>query len=202
MRPKEWKVSRRYPTGGRALLDSEDIEFDIYKRARELMESSGMKMLPEQEVQAGGLHLWRLRRQANSFSNGFAIREFQCPMRHMYNCNVRLRIVEGPGFMQLERCGLHDKHSHVTATCNTFLGRFPDDALPESSDDSGDEDAQEEEEEEQDADEEEEKEQDADDEDEDEEKADDEDDDSGDGNDAIALPSDGDGINPNLLALY
>ncbi len=47
VRPKEWKVVRRYPTCGRALLDSEDIEFDIYKRAREFMELSGMKMLPE-----------------------------------------------------------------------------------------------------------------------------------------------------------
>ena len=88
--------------------------------------------------------------------------------------------------MQLERCGLHDKHSHVTATCNTFLGRFPDDALPESSDDSGDEDAEDEEEEEQDED----------DEDEDEEEADDEDDDSGDNNDAV--PTEGDVMYPNL----
>ncbi len=38
---------------GRRLLDAEDIELDIYKQARELMESSGMKMLPQQEVQAG-----------------------------------------------------------------------------------------------------------------------------------------------------
>ncbi len=71
-------------------------------------------------------------------------------MRHMYKCNVGLCIVEGPGFMQLERCGLHDKHSHVTATCRTFLGRFPDDALPESPDDSSNEDAEDEEGEEQD----------------------------------------------------
>ena len=50
VRPKEWKVVRRYPTGGHALLDAEDIEFDIYKRAREFMELSCMKMLPEQEA--------------------------------------------------------------------------------------------------------------------------------------------------------
>jgi hypothetical protein len=28
--PKEWMVVRSYPTGGSALLDAEDIEFDIY----------------------------------------------------------------------------------------------------------------------------------------------------------------------------
>ncbi len=54
------EVVRSYPTGGRALLDAEDKEFDIYKRAREFMELRGMKILPEQEVQAGGLHLWAL----------------------------------------------------------------------------------------------------------------------------------------------
>ena len=75
---------RRYPTGSRAQLDAGDIEFDIYKRARELMELSGLKMLPEQEVQAGGVHLWPLTRQGSTASNGYAIREYTCPMRHMY----------------------------------------------------------------------------------------------------------------------
>ena len=44
---KEWKVIRRYATGGRAQLDVEDIDFDIYKKARELMESSGMILAHE-----------------------------------------------------------------------------------------------------------------------------------------------------------
>ena len=73
----------RYPTGCRSQLDAEDIELDIKKRARELMELSGLKMLPKQEVQAGGVHLWRLTRQANTASNGYAICEYACPMRHM-----------------------------------------------------------------------------------------------------------------------
>ena len=47
VRPKEWKVVRRYATGGRAQLDVEDIDFDIDKRARELMESSVMFLAHE-----------------------------------------------------------------------------------------------------------------------------------------------------------
>ncbi len=82
--------------------------------SRELMELSGMKMLPEQEVQAGGVHLWQLKRQANSVSNGFAIRAYSCLMSHMYKCNFGLRIVEVPDFMQLEWCGVHNKQSHIT----------------------------------------------------------------------------------------
>ena len=70
-RPKDWKIVRRYATGGRAQLDVEDIDFDIYKKARKLMESSGMIILPQQEEQAGGVRLWQLRRQVTSASNGF-----------------------------------------------------------------------------------------------------------------------------------
>ncbi len=65
----------------------------------------------------------------------------------MYKCKAGLTIVEGPGFMQLEQCGLRDKHSHITATCRTFLGRFPDDDLPESPEDSSDENAEDDDEE-------------------------------------------------------
>ncbi len=36
-----------YATGCRAQLDVEDIDFDIYKKARELMESSGMSLAHE-----------------------------------------------------------------------------------------------------------------------------------------------------------
>ncbi len=54
---KEWQVVCLYPTDSRAQLDAEDIELDIYKQARELMKLSSMKMLPEQEEQAGCVHL-------------------------------------------------------------------------------------------------------------------------------------------------
>ncbi len=81
MRPRDWKVVRRYLTGDHAQRDADDNHdyFDIYKQAGELMELSGMKMLPEQEVQAGGVHLWQIKRQASSSSNGYAICEFSCP---------------------------------------------------------------------------------------------------------------------------
>jgi hypothetical protein len=66
---KEWKIVSRFPTGCRA-LDAEDIEFDIYKETCKMMELSCMKMLPGEEVQAGGVHLsWQLKRQANSSAN-------------------------------------------------------------------------------------------------------------------------------------
>jgi hypothetical protein len=71
------------------------------------------------------------------------------------------------------------------------LGRFPDDDLPEPLEDSSDDDAEDEEDEE-----------DLEDREEDLEDENDKDDDSGDYNDAIALPSEGDGMYPNVCALY
>ncbi len=113
-----------------------------------------MTMLPQQEVQAGGLHLWQLRRQATSASNGFrvAIREFQCPMHHLYKCNVGLRIVEGPGFMQLERCGLHDRQSHVTPPRRALMESIEDENGPPEPDDSNDDEEAEEDEDSEDED--------------------------------------------------
>ena len=117
------RIGRLCPTGGRAQLD---IEFDIYPRARDLMHLSGLRMLPEQEVPESNVHLWQLVLQASTASNGAAIREFACPMRHMCKCKVGLRIVEGPRFMQLERFELHDKDSHVIPPQPAFSGSFQD----------------------------------------------------------------------------
>ena len=119
-------VSMCGPMTGRlcAQLDSEDNNFDNYQRARDIMHLSGLRMLPEQEVPESNVHLWQLVRQASNASNGAAIREFACPMRHMCKCKVGLRIVEGQGFMQLERFRLHDKDSHVIQPQPAFLGTF------------------------------------------------------------------------------
>ena len=70
------------------------------------MELSGKKMFPKQDEGENDLHLWTLRPQANAVSNGVSI-------RHYCRCRVGLRIVEGTGFIELERIGLHHINSHV-----------------------------------------------------------------------------------------
>ncbi len=49
VRPEKWKLVRRYRTCIRARFDEEDISFDIYQRARNLLEPSDNKMLPEHD---------------------------------------------------------------------------------------------------------------------------------------------------------
>ena len=115
MRPKEWHIVRKYKTCYGARLDDEDIKFDMYQKARALMELSGHRMLPGQDEAPNGMHLWTFKRQANAASNGVTIREFQCPLRFICNCRVGLHTVEGVGYIQLERRGLHHIDSHVGA---------------------------------------------------------------------------------------
>ena len=49
-------------------------------------------------------------------AKGVKIREFECPLRFVCQCRVGLRIVEGVGYVQLERRGLHNINSHVDET--------------------------------------------------------------------------------------
>jgi hypothetical protein len=140
VRQKDWTVVRRYATGGRAQLDSEDIEFDIYQRARDLMHLSGLRLLPEQVLPDSNVHLWQLVRQATTAMNGAAIRQFACPMRHLCKCKAGLRIVEGPGFMQLERYGMHDQRSHEIPPPPQFNASYEDNDFSPVDDDEDDDD--------------------------------------------------------------
>ena len=106
VRPKEWHVMRRYKTCYGARFDEEDIQFDMYQKARALMELSGQRMVPEQDQAPKGMHLWRFLRETKTASN-VTIREYECPLRFVCDCRVGLRTVEGVGYIQLERRGLH-----------------------------------------------------------------------------------------------
>ncbi len=69
---KKWKLIRWYDTSNTARLDPEDRKYDQYQHAREWMEKSSMKMLPEQIPEWDELHLWKLFRRARSANNGSA----------------------------------------------------------------------------------------------------------------------------------
>ena len=99
-------------------------------------------MLPDQDEAPNGLHLWTFKRQANAASNGVTIREYQCPLRFICNCHhdVGLHTVEGIGFIQLERRGLHHIDSHVGANKEPNDEEPPE--LEEGSDDEDDLDSE------------------------------------------------------------
>ena len=61
---------------------------------------------------------------------------FECPLRFVCQCRVGLRIVEGVGYVQLERRGLHHINSHVGA--NNELNDDEPPELEEGTDDEHD----------------------------------------------------------------
>ena len=97
------------------------------------MELSCQRMVPEQEQAPKGMHLWTLKRETTA-ANGVTIREFECPLRLVCQCRVGLRIVEGVGYVQLERRGLHHINSHVGAN-----NEVNDDETPELEEGTDDE---------------------------------------------------------------
>ena len=134
VRPIEWTRIRRYKTCYGARLDDEDIQFDMYQKAKYLMELSGQRMMPEQDQPPKGMHLWRFKRETKA-ANGVTIHEFECPLRFVCDCRIGLRTVEGVGYIQLERRGVHHIDSHVNAN-----NELNDDEPPElqGSDDEDD----------------------------------------------------------------
>ena len=82
-----------------AQLDAGDIDFDVYKHACELMELSCMKRLPEQDVQAGNVHLWQPTLQASCFLqlDGLAFLKFRLPLCHLCIAAVTGRTSEPRG---------------------------------------------------------------------------------------------------------
>jgi hypothetical protein len=67
---KKWKFILWYDTSNTALLDHEDRKYNPYQHARDWMEKSSMKMLPEQIPERDELHLWKLYRSARSARPG------------------------------------------------------------------------------------------------------------------------------------
>jgi hypothetical protein len=101
---KKWKIIQWYDTSNTALLDPEDRKYYQYQHAREWMQKSCMKMLPELIPELDKLHLWKLFRSARSASNGVSITSTN--VLCVINLTTGLLIVCGNGFEQQEHCGI------------------------------------------------------------------------------------------------
>ena len=54
---------------------------------------------------------WKLVR-SHTNKRGIKFDVYRCPLRSQCGCEVSMRVVIGPDFIELQRCGLHDKNSH------------------------------------------------------------------------------------------
>jgi hypothetical protein len=103
---------KRWVTGEKAEMDSEDIELELFELARDWMSQSKLKKLPGHQSKPTDVALWKQFREFKSKKGSILVRLFRCPLHHRCKCKAGIRIQEGPDWIQLDRCGQHGANSH------------------------------------------------------------------------------------------
>jgi hypothetical protein len=76
------------------------------------MHLSGLKKLASHKGLDTDLHLWKKASAGHKTRTGMSYTIYRCPLRHWCKCMKIIRVGRGRGLLILERCGLHDVHSH------------------------------------------------------------------------------------------
>ena len=93
------------------MLTEEQIKAELEELANELMELSGQRKFYGHKSRATDLGPWKFARDhINKRRIKFDV--YRCPLRSRCGCEIILRVVTGPDFIELQRCWLHDRHSH------------------------------------------------------------------------------------------
>jgi hypothetical protein len=109
---REYTLMKRWATGEKAKMDSEDIERGLFELARDWMSQSKFKKLPCHQSKPTHVSLWKQFREYKVRKGSILIRLFRCPLHHRCKCKAGIQITEGPDSMQLERRGEHNPKSH------------------------------------------------------------------------------------------
>jgi hypothetical protein len=108
----EYEPVKLWVTGERAAQPEEDIEHELLEEARESMNFSGLKKLPGQKGLDTDLHLLKKASAGHKTRTGTLYTISRCPLQHQCKCIKTIRVGRGRALLILERCGLHDVHSH------------------------------------------------------------------------------------------
>ena len=106
-----YEVVKRWVTGEKALQSSATIHAELEELCREFMELSGQRKFfghKQKETDLGG---WKLGR-SHTNKRGVRFDVYRCPLRDRTGCQNSMRVVIAPDFIELQRYGLHDRHSH------------------------------------------------------------------------------------------
>jgi hypothetical protein len=107
----QYVVIKRWVTGERAETDEDAIRSELETQMRELMELTGQRKFPGHKTLDTDRGHWKLAFD-HVDRRGIKYQVYCCPMRHWCQYKISCRLVTGPGFIELQRHGLHDKDSH------------------------------------------------------------------------------------------
>jgi hypothetical protein len=105
----------RHVTGEKACYDPEDIQYSIYEHAREYMYKSLQQYNPSDVKDPTDLHIWKLDSEYLGDDRVTTVKLYRCPFKFQCNCSAGLKVAEGPDYILIARCGIHNKNSHNRA---------------------------------------------------------------------------------------
>ena len=106
-----YEVVKRWVTGERAVLSDTQIKTELEELMYEPMELSGQRKFFGHRSLSSDLGSWKLGR-THTNKHGIRYDFYRCPLRNRCGCQIGMRVVTGPDYIELQRCGLHDKNSH------------------------------------------------------------------------------------------
>ena len=107
----QYEVVKRWVTGEKALLDNAAIEAELDEIMREHLELSGQRKFYGFRTLNTDLGGWKFAR-THTNKRGVKYDVYRCPLRGRTGCQNSMRVVTGDDFVELQRCGLHDRNSH------------------------------------------------------------------------------------------
>jgi hypothetical protein len=114
---------KRWVTGEKAEMEPQDIERELFKLARDWMPQSKLKILPGHQSRPTDASLGKQYREYKAKKKSVLIQLFRCQFHHRCGCQAGIRVMEGPAYMQLDRCGEDNANSH-TQISRAFLKNF------------------------------------------------------------------------------
>ena len=109
----EYVTIKKWVTGECAVMEDSDIMTELNDLAREFMERSRLKRLPNHKSNPTDIGLWKLARSQFKAKSGATNKVYRCAMHYRCGCNATIRVINGKDFISLERSGTHDENSHA-----------------------------------------------------------------------------------------
>ena len=105
----EYVTIKKWVTGECARMEDSDIMNELHDLARDYMELSRLKRLPNHKSNPTDIGLWKLARSQFKAKTGVTAKVYRC---YRCGCNATIRVINGKDYIILERAGTHDENSH------------------------------------------------------------------------------------------
>jgi hypothetical protein len=92
---KVFTLMKRWVTGEKAEMESENIERELFELARDWMSQFKLKKLPGHQSKPTVVALWKQFSEYKSKKGSILVRLFRCPLHHRCKCKAGIRIQEG-----------------------------------------------------------------------------------------------------------